>query len=103
MCFDRLNIIIEYQLKTPTLSMRFVVIYRLPLSAKNGLTTAIFMFFEEWGRFIDKHTIKPGPLIIVGDLNFQLDKATNVDAKRLINCVNATGFRPPSVGYSDHY
>ena len=49
------------------------------------------MFFDEWDRFIDQHTIKPGPLIIMGDLNIHIDNTTNADARRLINFVDATG------------
>ena len=80
---------IECRLKTPMSSMRIVVVYRPPPSAKNGLTTTVF--FDEWDRFIDQHTIKPGPLIIMGDLNIHIDNTTNADARRLINSVNATG------------
>ena len=80
---------IECRLKTPVSSMRIVVFYRPPPSAKNGLTTTVF--FDEWDRFIDQHTIKPGPLIIMGDLNIHIDNTTNADARRLINSVNATG------------
>ena len=56
---------------------------------KNGLSTTVF--FEEWDRFIDQYAIKPGPLIIMEDLNFHIDNAANVDARRLTNSVNATG------------
>ena len=42
---------VSCRLKTPELSVRVVIVYRPPPSAKNGLTTAIF--FDEWGRFID--------------------------------------------------
>ena len=49
------------------------------------------MFFEEWDRFLDQHTIKPGPFIIVGDVNIHIDNTTNADARRLINYVNASG------------
>ena len=80
---------IECRLKTPMSSMRIVVVYRPPPSAKNGLTTTVF--FEEWDRFIDQHTIKPGPFIMMGDLNIHIDNTTNADARRLINSVNATG------------
>ena len=80
---------IECRLKTPMSSMRIVVFYRPPSSAKNGLTTSVF--FDEWDRFIDQHTIKPGPLIIMGDLNIHIDNTTNADARRLINAVSATG------------
>ena len=80
---------IECRLKTPVSSMRIVVFYRPPPSAKNRLTTTVF--FDEWDRFIDQHTIKPGPLIIMGDLNIHIDNTTNADARRLINSVNATG------------
>ena len=48
------------RLKTPKLSVRVVVVYRPPPSAKNGLTTAIF--FDEWGRFIDSQTLISGSL-----------------------------------------
>ena len=47
--------------------------------------------FDEWDRLIDQHTIKSGPLIIMGDLNIHIDNTTNADARRLINSVSATG------------
>ena len=46
---------VSCRLKTPELSVRVVVVYRPPSSAKNGLTTAIF--FDEWGRFIDSQIV----------------------------------------------
>ena len=77
------------RLKTPMSSVGIVVFYSPPPSVKTGLTTSVF--FEECDRFIDQHTIKPGPLIIMGDLNIHIDNTTNADARRLINSVNATG------------
>ena len=70
-------------------SMRIVVVYRPPPSAKNRLTTTLF--FDEWDRFIDQHTIQPGPLmIIIGYLNIHIDNISHSDARRLLNYVNAT-------------
>ena len=69
--------------------MRVVVVYRPPPSAKNGLTTAIF--FDEWGRFIDSQTLISGPLIVMGDLNFHVDGASNVVTSRFGDCVNSVG------------
>ena len=80
---------IECRLKTPMSSRRIVVFYRPPPSAKSGL--AATMVFDEWDRFIDQHTIKPGPLIIMGDLNIHIDNTTNADSRRLINFVDTTG------------
>ena len=77
------------RLKTSELTVRVVVVYRPPPSAKNGLTTA--MFFDEWGRFIDSQTLTSGPLIVMGDLNFYVDDASNVDASRFSDCVNSVG------------
>ena len=84
------------RLKTSELTVRvvvakssLVVVYRPPPSAKNGLTTA--MFFNEWGRFIDSQTLTSGPLIVMGDLNFHVDDASNVDASRFSESVNSVG------------
>ena len=70
-------------------SLRIVVMYRIPPSAKNGLTTSVF--FEVWGRFIDQHILQPGPLIVIGDLNFHLGDKTDSDARLLTSYMDSTG------------
>ena len=63
--------------------------YRPPPSAKNGLTTSAFS--EECGCFIDQHVLQPGPIIVIGDLNFHLDDKADSDARRLIRSLDSTG------------
>ena len=51
---------------------RIVVLYRPPPSGKNELTKSMFM--DEFGDFLESHTLSSGELIIAGDFNFHLDK-----------------------------
>ena len=37
------------------------------------------------------HTSTPGPLNVMGDLNFHVNDASNIDAKRFSDCVNSVG------------
>ena len=77
---------IECTLKTCKSSMRIVVVYRPPPSAKNGLTTSAF--FEVWGRFIDQHVLQPGPLIVIGDQSFHFDDNIDSDARLLTSSLD---------------
>ena len=72
---------IECTLENCKSFMDIVVMYHPLPSVKNSLTTSAF--FEEWGRFIDQYVLLSGPLIVIGDLNFQLNDKTDSDARWL--------------------
>lgn len=79
--FEYLDCEIRLSSRTILLS----VIYRPPPSQRNGLKNTVF--FEEWSNYIEKHSVKSVESVIVGDLNFHLDKPDDFDAQRFLQCM----------------
>ena len=71
---------IDYCTDNNYATIRFIVVYRPPTSAGNGLRTSTF--FDEWASFIEHLSIDHNNIIIVGDVNFHLDFDSNLDARK---------------------
>ena len=50
-----------------SISLRFIVIYRMPPSKINGLKTGTF--YEEFSEYLEKLSCASGKVIILGDFN----------------------------------
>ena len=66
----------------PIRSIRFVVIYRPPLSQ-------IKAFLEDFASLLEQLVPISGNLLIVGDFNFHLDDSNNTDATKLHNLLES--------------
>ena len=73
-------------------SLRLTVIYRPPPSQKNGLSTHDFLE-HEWPLFLSKYVTIDKIVLIVGDLNFHLDKLTDRDTVKFTSCLETFGLK----------
>ncbi len=73
-------------------SMSLSVIYRPPPSQKNGLSTTDFLE-NEWPLFLSQFAMTEKPVIIVGDLNFHLDKDKDPESIKFNNCLETFGMK----------
>ena len=78
-------------------SVRFSVVYRPPPSKKNGLSTNKFLE-QEWPLFLSKFATSDKPIIIVGDLNFHLDKPLDRDTMNFTSCLETFGLKQHVTG-----
>lgn len=73
-------------------SMRLSVIYRPPPSTKNGLSTQTFLE-HDWPQFLSNCATIDKPFVIVGDLNFHLDKPNDSHTCKFNSCLEAFGLK----------
>ena len=73
----------DYSTNYSSRVVRLVVIYRPPPSSRNRLN--LNLFFDEFGCFIELLVTIPGPLVLLGDLNFHVDMANDSAASRFLN------------------
>lgn len=69
-------------------SFRLLTIYRPPPSAKNKLTTA--MFLREFSSLTEELIIVPNKLILIGDFNLHIDDVTNRDASLFLDLLESS-------------
>ena len=68
------------------------IIYRPPPSKKNRLSVSDF--FKEWDKFLENcATFKDDFFLILGDLNFHLDKVSDPCTTRFLNLLSGYGFQ----------
>ena len=73
-------------------TVRLCLVYRPPPSRKNGLKNSTF--FEEWVTYLERLALVPQQVIIMGDVNFHLDKPNNADTRKFVSLL--------SHGFSQH-
>ena len=70
----------DYYVTIRSVTFRLCVVYRPPLSKRNGFSNT--GFFDQWSAFLDDIMLDMNDVIITGDLNFHLDIPTQLDVKR---------------------
>ena len=73
------NMLIQFN--TGSRCLNLVTLYRPPPNQKNKFTTT--QFFEEFSTFLQDRVTSSGDLLIVGDLNFHLDKKNDTATRKL--------------------
>ena len=85
------------QFNTGSRCLNLVTLYRPPPNQKNKFTNT--QFFEEFSTFLQDRVTSSGDLLIVGDLNFHLDKKNDTATRKLtellesfniMQCVNTS-------------
>ena len=89
------NMLIQFN--TGSRCLNLVTLYRPPPNQKNKFTNT--QFFEEFSTFLQDRVTSSGDLLIVGDLNFHLDKKNDTATRKLtellesfniMQCVNTS-------------
>ena len=89
------NMLIQFN--TGSRCLNLVTLYRPPPNQKNKFTNT--QFFEEFSTFLQDRVTSSGDLLIVGDLNFHLDKKNDTATRKLtellesfniLQCVNTS-------------
>ena len=70
--------------------LNVIVMYRPPPSKKNIFTANMFM--GEFNKFMVDHLDSAGELILVGDLNFHLDKPSYPESKKFLSLLESLHF-----------
>ena len=73
------NMLIQFN--TGSRCLNLVTLYRPPSNQKNKFTNT--QFFEEFSTFLQDRVTSSGDLLIVGDLNFHLDKKNDTATRKL--------------------
>ena len=81
----------EIGFKTGSKCLKVCVIYRPPPSKKNKLTNT--MFFDEFTPFLQDCMSTAGDLIVVGDVNFHLDKPHEAEPKKFLTLLDSLNFQ----------
>ena len=69
--------------------MRIIIVYRPPISVKNGLTHAAF--FDEFSMLLERLMSSPENLLLNGDFGFHVNDPSDSTASQfldLLNCFN---------------
>lgn len=69
--------------------VRIIIIFRSPISARNGLTHAAF--FDDFSSLLEKLVSSPGYLLLAGDFNFHVNDSSDNTTNKfldLLNCFN---------------
>ena len=83
---------IDCNLVTDKTAICLSVVYRPPPSKKNGLSTNAFLE-QEWPLFLSNYATIDKPVVIVGNLNFHLDKPSDRDSLKFITCLETFGLK----------
>ena len=73
----------DYSINYLSRVVRLVLIYRPPSSSRNRFN--LNLVFDEFGCFLELLVTTPGPLAILGDLKFHVDKANDSAASLFLN------------------
>ena len=84
--FENLEVLIKDEHKL----IRFLLIYRPPPSARNKLTIPKFM--EEFALLLDRQTLTPGELILLGDFNFHFENCNDPSTSQLLSILESRNF-----------
>ena len=71
----------DYYVTARGVTFRLGVVYRPPLSKRNGFINPVF--FDQWSAYLDDVVLDPHDIVITGDLNFHLYIVSDPDARHI--------------------
>ena len=80
----------EFVITVCSVSIRLVVIYRMPGSKVNGLRVSSFC--DEFSDYIEKLSCASGHIMIVGDFNINYLDPSGCEYKRFVNILDTFDF-----------
>ena len=90
----------EFTELTSASIIRIVFICRPPISAKNGLTYAIF--FDELSMLLEPLVSASGKLLLVGDLNFHVNDPSEGNAHQFLDVLSCFNLNAQNVNIPIH-
>ena len=79
----------QIKFNTGSRCLDLITLYRPPPNQKNKFTTS--QFFEEFSSFLQDKVTGSGDLLMVGDLNFHLDKKTDNTTHKFTDILGSLG------------
>ena len=79
----------QIKFNTGSRCLDLITLYRPPPNQKNKFTTS--QFFEEFSTFLQDKVTGSGDLLMVGDLNFHLDKKTDNTTHKFTDMLRSLG------------
>ena len=79
----------QIKFNTGSRCLDLITLYRPPPNPKNKLTTS--QFFEEFSTFLQDKVTVSGDLLVVGDLNFHLDKKAESTTQKFTDMLGMLG------------
>ena len=80
--------------------IRTVFICRQPISAKNGLTYALF--FDEFSKLLEPLVCASGKLLLAGDLNFHVNNPSEGNAYQFLDVLSCFNLNALNVNIPIH-
>ena len=80
--------------------IRIVFICRPPISAKNGLTYALF--FDEFSMLVEQLVSASGKLLLAGDLNFHVNDPSEGNAYQFLDVLSCFNLNALNVDIPIH-
>lgn len=77
---------VEYLLKSNSVWLRILVVYRPPPSTANGLT--VTQFLSEFTVLLEHLALLPAELLILGDFNFHVDDTSDRNAVEFLSLLD---------------
>ena len=99
MFLNRLNFT-ELLLHSSASIIRVVFICRPPISAKNGLTCALF--FDEFSMLLEPLVSASGKLLLAGDLNFHVNDPSEGNAYQFLDVLSCFNLNALNVNIPIH-
>jgi exonuclease III len=78
---------IDVSVTAISVTIKMIVIYRIPPNSKNGLKRSEFI--AEFTNLLEKTSIEPGKLLILGDFNVNWDNKNSQETKELESLLNS--------------
>lgn len=78
---------VEYLLKSNSVWLRILVVYRPPPSTANGLTP-VTQFLSEFTVLLEHLALLPAELLILGDFNFHVDDTSDRNAVEFLSLLD---------------
>lgn len=86
----------EVVVKDASCCVRLVVLYRPPPSKGNKLT--VNMFYDDFGSCMEHLVVSPGKLIVLGDFNFHMDIANEINTRKFNEILSAFNLKQHVIG-----
>lgn len=76
---------------TGSCNVRLIILYRPPYSDNHRVPVNVFL--NEFSRYMESIVLSKEHLLLVGDFNFHVDVASDVDARKFLDLIDSLGLK----------